>query len=45
MAGAITNMIQNFDESLATNQEKLMTLNKLYREFDFQPDLYYQLMN
>ena len=38
-------MIQNFDESLATNQEKLMTLNKLYREFDFQPDLYYQLMN
>lgn len=45
LAGAITNMIQNFDSNLAANQEKIMTLNRLYKDYDFQADLYYQLLN
>ena len=45
LAGAITNMIQNFDSNLAANQEKVMILNKLYKDYDFQADLYYQLLN
>lgn len=44
-AGALTNIIQEFDTSNAANQEKINTLNRLYKVHDFRSDLYYQLLN
>ena len=42
-SGSLTTIIQNYDTINDENQEKINTLNKIYKEKKLPQDLYYQL--
>ena len=42
-SGSLTTIIQNYDTINDENQEKINTLNKIYKEKNLPQDLYYQL--
>ena len=42
-SGSLTNLIQNYDEINDENNDKLNTLNRIYKEAKLPQDLYYKL--